>query len=122
MDDITRNEMLAGLKKEEARKIGNFAQRVYDTNEAKGFNAEIDHHTAQILARLMLVVTEVAEAAEGVRAIGDDRTKSNLGEELADTIIRCMHIAKLLDIDIEQELITKANYNDTRPRMHGKRA
>ena len=44
----------------------------------------------------------------------------NLGEELADVMIRVADLSGALSIDLQQEVETKALRNSTRPYMHGK--
>ena len=65
---------------------------------------------------LMLVVTELAEAMEGYRHKDHD----NFREELADTFIRLFDLCGGMKIDIEAEIIKKAEKNKARPHMHGK--
>ena len=65
---------------------------------------------------LMLVVTELGEAMEGYRHQDHD----NFREELADTFIRLFDLCGGLKIDIEAEIIKKAEKNKARPYMHGK--
>lgn len=69
-----------------------------------------------ILSWLMLIVTELAEAAEAAR-IGD---ASNFGEECADIIIRLADMCAAMGIDLEAETIKKMSRNAERPPMHGK--
>lgn len=69
-----------------------------------------------MLGKLMLVVTEVAEAAEAVR----HSDPVNFKEEIADTIIRLLDIAGSMDIDIEKEIDLKMQKNALRPVRHGK--
>jgi NTP pyrophosphatase (non-canonical NTP hydrolase) len=71
--------------------------------------------TRHILSWLMLMVTEVAEAAEATR-IGD---RDNFGEELADVIIRVLDTATIMGINIDLEVVTKMQKNFARPMMHG---
>ena len=68
-----------------------------------------------ILSWLMLITTEVAEAAEAVR-IGD---VANFGEELADVVIRVLDCAATLGIDLEKEILEKVEKNKARPIKHG---
>lgn len=68
-----------------------------------------------VLAKLMLVVSEVAEACEAVRH--DDAR--NFREELADTVIRIMDIAETHGFDLEHEIHKKMVINATRPYKHG---
>jgi NTP pyrophosphatase (non-canonical NTP hydrolase) len=96
-----------------------------------------------VMRELMLIVTEIAEAAEdyrnskipltslfwedqnGVRQpmTLDDaqqgRKPEGFGSELADGVIRLFHLAKRLNIDIVTALECKMAYNTTRPYRHG---
>lgn len=75
-----------------------------------------------MLGKLMLVVSEVAEAAEAVRAYEDGPADAliNFEEELADTIIRLMDICGTMGIDIDEAIKTKMMKNWGRPDLHGK--
>lgn len=70
------------------------------------------------LSKLMLIVTEVAEAAEAVR----QEDGSNLPEEVADIAIRLFDFAWAYNIDLEAEINKKMEVNKGRPFKHGKRA
>lgn len=93
--------------------------RAKKTREIHGFYcpASIDE-TDAMLAKLMLVVTEVAEAAEAVRH-GDFE---NFKEEIADIQIRLLDIAASVGFDTDVEIEKKMDKNDGREYMHGKRA
>jgi NTP pyrophosphatase (non-canonical NTP hydrolase) len=69
-----------------------------------------------ITTRLMLIVCEVSEAAEGLRNDDD----SNFKEELADVLIRVFDLCEGLGIDIESEITKKMRINKKRPYKHGK--
>jgi NTP pyrophosphatase (non-canonical NTP hydrolase) len=90
--------------------------------------------------RLMLVVSELAEALEADRegkwaclAIQDfldpsmpkaeyeNRVRGTVQEELADTIIRVADIAGIYKIDLDWHVKAKMAYNQTRPYKHGKK-
>lgn len=71
--------------------------------------------TRHLLSWLMLLVTEVAEAAEAVRK-GD---KSNYGEELADIAIRLMDTAVASGVNLEASILHKMELNRNRPHKHG---
>ena len=65
---------------------------------------------------LMLIVTEIAEAMEAYRK----QDHENFREELADTFIRLFDLCGGLKIDIEHEIVKKAEKNKNRPYKHGK--
>jgi NTP pyrophosphatase (non-canonical NTP hydrolase) len=69
-----------------------------------------------MLGKLMLVVTEISEAAEAVRS-GD---MANFEEELADAYIRMCDIVKATGIDINAAIEAKMLKNEQRPVKHGR--
>lgn len=69
-----------------------------------------------IATRLMLIVSEVSEALEGIRK--DDR--ENFKEELADIAIRVGDLCGGLEINLEEEIKKKMERNKSRPYKHGK--
>lgn len=73
---------------------------------------------------MMLIVTEIAEATEGLRK-GNPPSEvleglSNVEEELADTIIRILDFAGGRGYKIGEAIIKKVAYNRSRPRKHNK--
>ncbi len=94
--------------------INEAATLVKDYRERKGFDTSWEN----MQEKLMLVVTEVAEASEARRKDDWD----NFCEELADTFIRLMDITASLEIDIEHHIKAKMKANENRPHMHGKNA
>jgi NTP pyrophosphatase (non-canonical NTP hydrolase) len=69
-----------------------------------------------MLGKLMLVVSELGEAAEAVR----HKDIENFKEEIADTFIRLFDICGSLGIPIEDEINKKMKINWTRPKKHNK--
>lgn len=69
-----------------------------------------------MLGKLMLVCSEVGEAAEAVRHADFE----NFKEEIADTVIRLLDIARSCGIDLSDVINKKMQYNYTRPKGHGK--
>lgn len=76
----------------------------------------------------MLVVTELAEAAEAYRLPDSDIRVTTIGEggkpegfpsELADVVIRVFDTAESLGIDIASEIERKMTFNATRSYRHG---
>jgi len=76
-----------------------------------------DQQKEAMLAKLMLVVTEVSEMAEAVR----NEDEQNFREELADALIRLLDIASSCNIDFESEVEIKMEINKKRPRLNGKK-
>ena len=78
------------------------------------------HYTSDTLNaignRLMLIVSEVAEAEEGLRHNDVD----NFAEELADVAIRLADLCGGLGIDLETEIKKKMEVNKSRPYLHNK--
>ena len=116
--------------------IDSLTTRVFATNSAKGWHdcfarAESDAELAdQVVIKLALVTTEVAEAIEEVRDLrftetyysGADNKPEGLPSELADIIIRTVDIAAVLNINLEEALREKLAFNDRREYKHGGRA
>ena len=94
----------------------------YERAKAKGFYDPIPSTDS----RLLLIHSEVSEALEATR---DDEMVTRLTEtgkpiglpsELADIVIRVCDFAQHLGIDLEHEIRLKSDYNETRPRKHGR--
>lgn len=71
--------------------------------------------------RLMLIVSELAEANEGLRhgLLSSEPGSGGLGEELADAQIRLADFAADELIDLEKAVEDKHAYNTTREYRHG---
>lgn len=96
------------------------AANISEWRKGKGFSGiyhlDDTRNKDLMLSKLMLVVTEVGEAAEAVRK-GDIE---NFKEELADTIIRVLDITHSMGVDISEEIANKMEVNEKRPFLHGK--
>jgi NTP pyrophosphatase (non-canonical NTP hydrolase) len=68
---------------------------------------------------LCLIHSEISEALEGYRERIPEGEKGNLGEELADAVIRIWDMCDALGIDIINEIEKKHLFNLTRPYRHG---
>ncbi|WP_039242611.1 MazG-like family protein [Clostridium botulinum] len=71
---------------------------------------------ALINQNLLEIVRELTEAMEGLRR-GD---KDNFKEELADAVIWIAVLCGALNIDLEEEIRKKMEFNKTREYKHGK--
>lgn len=73
--------------------------------------------------KLMLIVCELAEGMESLRATsisGHLEGDGNLGEELADASVRLGDTATMLRVALGDEQIRKMLINESRPHKHGK--
>ncbi len=89
-----------------------------------GFSSHEPLSPKDIMSKLMLITTEVAEAAESVR--NEEPVQYTVREkpigianELADVIIRTVELAHSLGIDIDHAVDAKHEYNKLRPYAHG---
>jgi len=100
--------------------LNNLAKNIYAWAEGKGFTTPTSLTTVlerdYTLGKLMLVVTELSEAAEAVRS----NSFVNFKEEIADAVIRLLDISGAFSIDLETEIVTKMDFNEIRPVKHGR--
>ena len=93
------------------------AARIAYWRLGKGFDTPEDiSDPAEVLHKLMLVVTEVAEAAEAVTHSDIE----NFTEEMADAVIRMLDLTGTMGIDIAGAIAAKMAVNEVRPYKHGK--
>lgn len=81
--------------------------------------------SCDLVTDLLLVHSEVSEACEALRKGNikyDLNNHTTVEEELADVVIRVLHIAAKNNLDIEQTIWEKHKYNITRPYRHGGKA
>ena len=79
---------------------------------------------------LMLMVTELSEAMEGVRGTVDGTYPASekipgfnqVEEELADVLIRIFDFAEQHQLLLGEALLAKMEYNESRPYRHGGKA
>lgn len=67
---------------------------------------------------IALMHSELSELLEAMRTHGN---KETIAEELADCCIRIFDYCGARDINLEQALLKKIEYNKTRPYRHGKK-
>ncbi len=84
---------------------------ITEWRKGKGFVTNKEN----MLEKLMLAVTELAEAAEDVRHANWE----HFGEEIADCVIRLLDICGALNINLQKELANKMRINEKRPYRHG---
>jgi len=107
---------------EELTPLNKVAKEIQAMRTDKGFYTPTSLLTTNdrdmMLGKLMLVVTELAEAAEDVR----DGNYVHFYEEIADSIIRLFDIAATTEMDIDYEVRTKMEKNRLRPFLHGRKS
>lgn len=108
------------IKDEYAEQLNNFSDLCYSLSANGGWWTDLE--TGEPLVRnkgemLMLMVTEIAEAMEGVRkGLPDDKLPHRSMEEveLADVMIRLFDYAGGFGFDLGGAFIEKLQYNRTR--------
>ncbi len=99
--------------------INDLAWKAYQCAENHGFWDGLSRENVEVqLAKLALITSEIGEAVEAVRL----KDQKNLGEELADIVIRVFDLSAALSINIQQEIFTKMAKNELRPFKHNKHA
>ena len=107
-------------------KMFDFIKEVGEINESHGFHEA----NTKPIEHLALIHTEVSECLEEIRnghAVDEVYYRESDGKpegapmELADIVIRCMDFAYVYGIDLETAIKEKAEFNKTRPYLHGKK-
>lgn len=83
--------------------VKSLQEEIMNNKVSKGFN------TTDIPLEFMLLTGEVSEAFDAWR-----KKKSDLGEEIADVMIYLLGLSKMLDINLEDELVAKIEKNRER--------
>lgn len=83
--------------------IKSLQEEIMNNKVSKGFN------TTDIPLEFMLLTGEVSEAFDAWR-----KKKSDLGKEIADVMIYLLGLSKMLDINLEDELVAKIEKNRER--------
>lgn len=111
----TSEDKIIGFK-ESFNKI---AESVFDIAKSKGW-WDNDRNNGELL---MLIVSEIAEAMEGMRHGNPPSDHipefSAAEEELADAIIRIMDFASARKLRIADAIIAKMEFNRGREHRHG---
>lgn len=107
------------------------AKKQIDSDERRGFPVRFETENeqySQIINDLVGLVGEVGEFANEIKKVGLGLTNPNykgptlqdisphLREELADVAIYVIRLSALLDVDLEQSILSKMEINDERYR------
>jgi NTP pyrophosphatase (non-canonical NTP hydrolase) len=111
--------------------LNEITQRAHANSKAHGFWDGLEHlkpgDASFIPEKLMLIVSECAEALESYRKgeplsfYGKKQKPEGIAAELADVVIRVCDLAGALKIDLGKAVEEKHAYNVKRPRKHGKK-
>jgi len=108
-----------------ARGLDCLSEHVHAGNIERGFFEDRDpKNTHHLLAMHMLIVTELAELTEAVRARVPAESEhipefTSEEEELADAVIRCLDYAAFRRLRLGQAVVAKLAFNATRGHRHG---
>lgn len=102
-------------------RLNDLVDRAHDNSKSHGFWDKQNPKNITVLGlKLALIHSEVSECLEAARQ--KDKAKNNFAEELTDVCIRIFDLAGALNINLEQEIVNKMGVNESRPKMHGKKA
>jgi len=127
--------------------LNSLVDSAYTASKRNGFH-DNDNESSAVPAKMMLVITELAEACEAIRkpvyhdtnitgkifdelyeldaqqfkACFELDYKDTASDEIADTFIRLFDLCGMMGMhDIGYRIMLKMRYNSTRNHMHGKR-
>ena len=83
--------------------IKKLQKRVWDNKMAKGFN------TTDVHLEYCFAFEELAEAFHAY-----EKKLPDVGEELADVVLFVLSLAKMLEVDLEKEVVRKIKKNEKR--------
>jgi len=104
--------------------IKSLIRQCYGNAKKKGFwgngtASEEDINKRNVVSKIMLIVTELAEATEALRK--QEVNKEEITEEFCDAVIRIFDLCGFMQLDFAQGLFKKMKVNESRPYLHNKR-
>jgi NTP pyrophosphatase (non-canonical NTP hydrolase) len=106
--------------------IKELSRIIRKNNEEKGWESA---GPELFMEKMMLIVSEISEAVEHYRegwkldqvfySAGSPMKPDGIPIEMADAIIRILDWCEANNVDIEEALLEKMEYNESRPFRHG---
>lgn len=104
-------------------------KKAFENSEKKGFwkaNFKFSNDPEYMASKIALMHSELSELLECVRKDFEEKDKhcpvyKNAEIELADLVIRAMDFAEAYNLHLAQAIISKMEFNATRPPKHGKK-
>ena len=123
-DDLqTRNtQLLERARSAEEKTVSVMTRKAFQIALEKGWHDQGKPSWAEHLVNIHGEVSELWEAFRRGKLhhqCEKDADMTCAEEELADIVIRCMHVAAQNEIDLEKAILTKHEFNRTRPYRHG---
>ena len=138
-EEIHKNSVEKGFWKDHMDIDSIVVNHMDESGTAEYLRSVVDK--AFIAQKVMLIVSELAEAIEALR---DDKfvmpymfdlvrekefdselfertIKNSFEDELADVIIRLLDLSSHMKINIDEQIRLKMLYNKTRPHLHGRK-
>ncbi|SFJ78307.1 MazG nucleotide pyrophosphohydrolase domain-containing protein [Thermoflavimicrobium dichotomicum] len=94
-------------------RIKELQEQVKQLLDEKGFR----YDKGVFWEKIALTHTEISELADVIKKQGYD-AREKIAEEIADIIIRAMNFGLMFDIDVEEAIKKKMEFNFTRPRKY----
>lgn len=91
--------------------IKQLTEQVLKLATEKGFGSKPEE--ISVPEKVALIHSEVSEAFEAYRH-NNLEGKDGFNEELADVVLRILHLAGVCGVDLEKEILKKLQYNEGR--------
>jgi len=91
--------------------LDNIKELILKQAKEKGFGTKLNE--INVTEKILLLHSEISEAYDSYRKKNIEG-EHGFKEEMADVLIRTIHLCAIFDIDIEQEILKKLEKNQNR--------